>query len=191
VIRPSEQSEIQEQAYCDDRGRHYTFALWSLKYTVLVYNWFWKLRTTPVELEAALWVIGHHHVGVCGCGCMLPRVLNLGPRWWRVVSFTLRPLYPVGKNPLYSGILSKQVFRTLLKTALSVRCSAMSNPCFRTFIELGALMERWLLWGRTCGYKVTPLLLGSSHYLPTDELSIFWVLYLNTNVHWAGVAQSV
>jgi hypothetical protein len=30
-----------------------------------------------------------------------PRILNLGPRWRRVVSFTPRPLYPQGKSPRY------------------------------------------------------------------------------------------
>jgi hypothetical protein len=32
---------------------------------------------------------------------MAPRILGLGTRWRRVVSFTLRPLYPQRKSPRY------------------------------------------------------------------------------------------
>jgi hypothetical protein len=34
---------------------------------------------------------------VCGCGCIDPRFLDLDTSWW-VVSFTPRPLYPLGKE---------------------------------------------------------------------------------------------
>jgi len=32
---------------------------------------------------------------------MAPRILDLGTRWYWVVSFTTRPLYPQGKSPWY------------------------------------------------------------------------------------------
>jgi hypothetical protein len=38
----------------------------------------------------------------CGSGDIAPRILDLGTRWKRVVSFTPRPLYPQGNNPWYS-----------------------------------------------------------------------------------------
>jgi hypothetical protein len=34
------------------------------------------------------------HEGVWGSGCIDPHFLDLGTSWRRVVSFTLRPLYP-------------------------------------------------------------------------------------------------
>jgi hypothetical protein len=36
-----------------------------------------------------------------GSGGIAPCILHLGTRWRWVVSFTPRPLYPQGKNPLY------------------------------------------------------------------------------------------
>jgi len=36
-----------------------------------------------------------------GIGSIAPRILDLGPRWRWVVSFTPRPLYPHGKSPGY------------------------------------------------------------------------------------------
>jgi len=36
-----------------------------------------------------------------GSGGITPRVLNLGARWRLVVSFTSRPLHPLGKNARY------------------------------------------------------------------------------------------
>jgi len=35
---------------------------------------------------------------VSGSGGIVPRILNLGARWRRVVSFAPRPLYPRGRN---------------------------------------------------------------------------------------------
>jgi hypothetical protein len=37
-----------------------------------------------------------------GNGSIAPRILDLGTRWRRVVSFTPRPLYLQGKSPWYS-----------------------------------------------------------------------------------------
>jgi len=42
------------------------------------------------------------HEDVCGSGGIAPRILNLGTRWRRVVSFTPLPLYPSKKSPRYS-----------------------------------------------------------------------------------------
>jgi hypothetical protein len=39
--------------------------------------------------------------GMWGSGCIDPRFLDLGTSSRRVVSFTLRPLYPRGKSPKY------------------------------------------------------------------------------------------
>jgi hypothetical protein len=36
-----------------------------------------------------------------GSGGIAPRILDLGPRWSLVVSFTPRTLYPHGKSPWY------------------------------------------------------------------------------------------
>jgi hypothetical protein len=36
-----------------------------------------------------------------GSGGIAPHILDLGTRWRRVVSFTLRPLYPQVKSPRY------------------------------------------------------------------------------------------
>jgi hypothetical protein len=36
-----------------------------------------------------------------GSGVIAPRILDLGTRWGRVVSFTPRPLYPQEKSPWY------------------------------------------------------------------------------------------
>jgi hypothetical protein len=41
------------------------------------------------------------HEGVLGSWGIAPRILDLGTRRRRVVSFTLRPLYPQGKCPWY------------------------------------------------------------------------------------------
>jgi len=38
-----------------------------------------------------------------GSGCIAPRYLNLGIRWKRVVSFTMRSLYSRGKSPWIGG----------------------------------------------------------------------------------------
>jgi hypothetical protein len=43
-----------------------------------------------------------HHEGVLGSECTAPRILQLGTRWKWVVSFTPRPLYLPGKEPLAS-----------------------------------------------------------------------------------------
>jgi hypothetical protein len=40
----------------------------------------------------------------CGSGDIAPRILDLGTRRRRVVSFTPRPLYPQGKSPWYHWI---------------------------------------------------------------------------------------
>jgi hypothetical protein len=47
---------------------------------------------------------GEHHAikAYRGSGGIPPWILNLGPRWMWVVSFTPRSLYTQGKNPLYS-----------------------------------------------------------------------------------------
>jgi hypothetical protein len=37
------------------------------------------------------------HEDVLGSGNIVPRILDLGTRWRRVVSFTPRPLYPQGR----------------------------------------------------------------------------------------------
>jgi hypothetical protein len=37
----------------------------------------------------------------CGSGGIATRILDLGTRWRRVVSFTPQPLYHQGKNPWY------------------------------------------------------------------------------------------
>jgi len=34
-------------------------------------------------------------------GNTAPRILDLGTRWWWVVNFTPRPLYPQRKSPWY------------------------------------------------------------------------------------------
>jgi hypothetical protein len=39
-----------------------------------------------------------YHEGVCGSGCIGPHFLDLDTSWRWVVSFTPRPLYPLGKN---------------------------------------------------------------------------------------------
>jgi hypothetical protein len=39
------------------------------------------------------------HEGVWRNGCIDPHFLDLGSSWKRVVTFTPRPLYPLGKNP--------------------------------------------------------------------------------------------
>jgi len=44
-----------------------------------------------------------HHEDVCGNGGIAPRMLDLGTRWWWVVSFLTRPLYPRGKCPVHIG----------------------------------------------------------------------------------------
>jgi hypothetical protein len=36
-----------------------------------------------------------------GSRSIAPRILDLGTRWRRVVTFTPLPLYPQGKNPWY------------------------------------------------------------------------------------------
>jgi hypothetical protein len=43
------------------------------------------------------------HEDVWGNGSVAPRILNLGARWKRVVSFTPRPLYPQGEFPVSIG----------------------------------------------------------------------------------------
>jgi hypothetical protein len=42
------------------------------------------------------------HVDVWGGGCIDPRFLDLGTSWRWVISFTPLPLYPWGKNLLYT-----------------------------------------------------------------------------------------
>jgi len=46
-----------------------------------------------VECLAAMWEIG---------GSGVP-ILNLGARWWRIVSFTPAPFYPRGQETLYQS----------------------------------------------------------------------------------------
>jgi hypothetical protein len=41
------------------------------------------------------------HEDLSGSGGIAPRILNLGTRWRRVVSFTLRPIYPQGRSSRY------------------------------------------------------------------------------------------
>jgi hypothetical protein len=47
-------------------------------------------------------LIEHHTMkAYWGSGHIAPRILDSGPRWRWVVSFTPRPLYPQGKSPWY------------------------------------------------------------------------------------------
>jgi hypothetical protein len=47
-----------------------------------------------VKVNLSLYLTKHHAMKTyCGSGGIAPRILNLGSRWKRVVSFTPRPLY--------------------------------------------------------------------------------------------------
>jgi hypothetical protein len=50
------------------------------------------------KVKMSLCLIKEHHEEVLGSGSITPRILNLGIRWRWVVSFTPRPLYPLGKS---------------------------------------------------------------------------------------------
>jgi hypothetical protein len=56
-----------------------------------------------VKGKVVLFLTEHHAMKVYwGSGGIAPRILDLSTRWRRVISFTPRPLYPLGKNPRYS-----------------------------------------------------------------------------------------
>jgi hypothetical protein len=62
----------------------------------------------PARSQSLYW-LSHHgspllnltprHKDVLESVIIAPRILNLGTRWWWVVSFTPRPLYSLGKSP--------------------------------------------------------------------------------------------
>jgi hypothetical protein len=57
-----------------------------------------KVKVVPV----LLFLTEHHAMKVYwGSVGTIPRILELGTRWRRVVSFTPRPLYAQGKSPRY------------------------------------------------------------------------------------------
>jgi hypothetical protein len=56
-----------------------------------------------VEVQSSLCLTKHHATkAYWGSGGIAPRILDLGNRWRLVVSFTPRPLYPLGKSNWYS-----------------------------------------------------------------------------------------
>jgi hypothetical protein len=58
------------------------------------------IERVRVKVKLSLCLIKHHGMKTyCGSGCIAPRILDLGTRWRRVVSFTSRPLYPQRKSP--------------------------------------------------------------------------------------------
>jgi hypothetical protein len=58
--------------------------------------------TFKVKVKLSLWLTKHHAMkAYWRSGGIAPRILDLGTRWRRVVSFTPRPLYPQGKSPWY------------------------------------------------------------------------------------------
>jgi hypothetical protein len=50
-----------------------------------------------------VFILTEHHAMKANWGSanISPRILDLGTRWNRVVSFTPRPLYPQAKSPCY------------------------------------------------------------------------------------------
>jgi hypothetical protein len=65
----------------------------------LIMNLRWKVK---VKGKVSLCLTKHHAMKTYwGSGGLAPRILDLGTRWRRDVSFSHRPLYPQGKNPLY------------------------------------------------------------------------------------------
>jgi hypothetical protein len=54
------------------------------------------------KVKLSLCLTKHHAMKAYrGNEGIAPRILDLGTRWRWVVSFTVRPLYPQGKNPWY------------------------------------------------------------------------------------------
>jgi len=65
-----------------------------LTYKILVKNPM-VLLDSCYNVKLSLRLIKHHAIKAhCGSGDIAPRILNLGTKWRRVVSFTLRPPYP-------------------------------------------------------------------------------------------------
>jgi hypothetical protein len=61
-----------------------------------------KASYRNLKVKLSLCLTKHHATKTCWeSGCMAPRILDLGTRWRRVVSFTSQPLYPQGKSPWY------------------------------------------------------------------------------------------
>jgi hypothetical protein len=58
-----------------------------------------------VNLSLCLISLARRHEDIWGSGGIDPRILDLGNRWWWVVSFTPRTLYPRGKSPRYPSDL--------------------------------------------------------------------------------------
>jgi hypothetical protein len=55
-----------------------------------------------VKVKLSLSLTKHHAMKTYwGSGGIAPFILDLGTRWRSVISFTPRPLYSQGKNPLY------------------------------------------------------------------------------------------
>jgi hypothetical protein len=80
---------------------------------VELFSWFstafqlqWLLSKQPdavhfvkkVRLSLGLANSALRHEDLCGSGCIDPRLLDLDTSWRWVISFTLRPLYPLEKN---------------------------------------------------------------------------------------------
>jgi hypothetical protein len=61
---------------------------------------FWKVDSSAWSCPCTL--TEYHAIkAYWESGGIAPRIIDLGTRWRRVVSFTPRPLYPQGKSPWY------------------------------------------------------------------------------------------
>jgi len=62
-----------------------------------------KHKSLYEKVKLSLHLTKHHAIKTYwGSAGIAPRILNHDTRWRWMVSFTLRPLYPLGKSPLYA-----------------------------------------------------------------------------------------
>jgi hypothetical protein len=85
-------------------------------------------------------------------GGITPRILNLGIRWWWVVSFTSRPLYPRGEAPgahclggwvgRRSGLDAVAKKKSIIAPAGKVNPGRLTRSLFLVLTELPRLHGR-------------------------------------------------